>query len=115
MLDGDLLTGYHHSLDEEPDKPLPPAEVECIEPFAYAGRKGSEVACQPLQPRLVRVLYSQLLGSCARCGQLAFQPFASRLQLRHFQSSLLVGFRDVKDLRFGMGLSSFRIAETDRR
>jgi hypothetical protein len=25
------------------------------------------------------------------------------------------GFRDVKDLRFGMGLSSFRIAETDRR
>ena len=24
-------------------------------------------------------------------------------------------FRDVKDLRFGMGLSSFRIAETDRR
>jgi hypothetical protein len=25
------------------------------------------------------------------------------------------GFRDVKDLRFGMGLSSMRIAETDRR
>jgi len=25
------------------------------------------------------------------------------------------GFRDVKDLRFGMGLSSFRIAQTDRR
>jgi hypothetical protein len=24
-------------------------------------------------------------------------------------------FRDVKDLRFGMGLSSMRIAETDRR
>jgi hypothetical protein len=43
-------------------------------------------------------------------------------QVHEFLSSLFAedvtieeGFRDVKDLRFGMGLSSVRIAETDRR
>jgi hypothetical protein len=36
-----------------------------------------------------------------------------RLYSRRF--SIEEGFRDVKDMRFGMGLSSFRIAEPERR